>query len=95
MGLSVLKDQPLYNTHEFAGKSMLGVMVRDILADGEIDFDETDVLLDFLTPLARAHGGQFEKFRRQIEKARADGKITKAESKKLAASLLKLANEYS
>jgi len=94
MGLSVLEDQPLYNTHEFAGKSMLGTIVRDVLEDGEVDFDETDILLDFLRPVARAYGGEFEKFRKMIEAARQDGKITKAESKKIVAFLRRLAKKY-
>ena len=93
MGLSVLSDQPLYNSHEFAGQSLLGQMIADILADGKVDFDETDILIDYLTPLAKAQGGLFEKCLRVVEKARADGKVTPAESKKIASMLLKLAKE--
>jgi len=90
MGLTIPEDQPLYNTREFAGKSLIRKMTKDVLADGQVDFDETDILLDFFTPLAKARGGEYEKFRKMVEEARADGKITPAESKKIALFLKKL-----
>jgi len=93
MGLSVDEKQPLYNTHEFAGKSMIGILANDILADGKIDFDETDILLDFVRPLAKAYGGKYAVFCKTLEKTRADGKITQSESKRLAAQLKELAAE--
>ena len=59
----------------------------DILRDGKVDWDETGVLLDFIRPLTRKHGFLFQDYENLLKKCRADGRITKEESDKLALQL--------
>lgn len=58
-----------------------------VLADGKIDWAETDELLAAASALAVRHGFAFQDFERQILKCREDGKITAEESEKLAQQL--------
>lgn len=58
-----------------------------VLADGKIDWAETDALLDAARALAVRYGFAFQDFERQILKCREDGRITPEESEKLALQL--------
>lgn len=58
-----------------------------VLADGKVDWVETDSLLKAIRPLAEKHGFLFEDYEKLIEKCREDGKITPEESRKLAKEL--------
>lgn len=72
-----------------AGKTIgqLKALKKVVLADGKIDWDETEQLLAIIRPLAVKHGFLFQDYERLLEKCRADGKITKEESEKLALQL--------
>ena len=65
----------------------LQALKKAVLADGKVDWDETDALLAAIRPLAAKHGFLFEDYERLLEKCRADGKITPEESQKLALHL--------
>lgn len=65
----------------------LRALKKSVLADGKIDWNETEQLLDFIRPLAQKHGFVFEDYERLLDKCRDDGKITKEESDKLALQL--------
>lgn len=58
-----------------------------VLADGQVDWDETDQLLQAIRPLAVRHGFLFEDYERLLVKCREDGKITPDESQELARQL--------
>jgi len=58
-----------------------------VLEDGQVDWEETGRLLDVIRPLAAKHGFLFQDYERLLDKCRADGKITKEESEKLALQL--------
>ena len=58
-----------------------------VLADGKIDWAETDELLAAARNLAVRYGFVFQDFEQQILKCREDGKITAEESEKLALQL--------
>lgn len=60
---------------------------EDILRDGQVDWNETGVLLDFIRPLTRKHGFLFQDYENLLKKCREDGRITKEESDKLALQL--------
>jgi len=60
---------------------------RAVLEDGQVDWEETGKLLDVIRPLAAKRGFLFQDYERLLEKCRADGKITKVESEKLALQL--------
>jgi len=60
---------------------------EDVLADGKVDWDETERLLKFMAPLAQRFGEDFEQYIRLLEECRADGVITPEESDRLATSL--------
>lgn len=76
-------------SHMNAGKTIgrLKALKKVVLADGKIDWDETEQLLAIIRPLAVKHGFLFQDYVRLLEKCRADGKITKEESEKLALQL--------
>lgn len=63
----------------------LKTLRREVLADGRIDFAETDALLAFVGPLAEKgrDGCWFEEFRALLARAREDGRITADESARL------------
>ena len=65
----------------------LKALKRSVLADGRVDWDETERLLAVIRPLAAKHGFLFQDYERLLEKCREDGKITKEESEKLALQL--------
>ena len=67
--------------------SRLQALEKSILADGKVDWDETEQLLDAIRPLAAKHKVLFEDYERLLVKCREDGKITSDESKKLALQL--------
>ena len=67
----------------------LNKMVKDVLADGKVDFEETTRLLGFMTP-SIAQQEKFAEFRRLLDRVRADGVITPEESDEVAAALRKL-----
>ena len=72
------------NKHTLAGIEKLR---KSILADGRVDWDETEELLDALRPLAIREGFIVEDFENLLRKCRADGKITEEESSALASQL--------
>ena len=73
------------NTGRTIGR--LKALKKTVLADGQVDWDETEQLLALIRPLAKKHGFIFQDYERLLEKCRADGKITREESEKLALHL--------
>ena len=73
------------NTGKTIGR--LKALKKAVLADGEVDWNETEQLLAIVRPLAEKHGFLFQDYERLLEKCRDDGKITKEESEKLALQL--------
>ena len=73
------------NTGKTIGR--LRALKKAVLADGKVDWNETEQLLAVVRPLAKKHGFLFQDYERLLEKCRADGQITKAESEKLALQL--------
>ena len=73
------------NTGKTIGR--LKALKRAVLADGKVDWNETEQLLAAIRPLAKKHGFLFQDYERLLEKCREDGKITKEESEKLALQL--------
>ena len=65
----------------------LKALKKSVLADGQVDWDETERLLAVVRPLAAKRGFLFQDYERLLEKCREDGKITKEESEKLALQL--------
>ena len=65
----------------------LKALKKSVLADGRVDWDETERLLAVIRPLAAKRGFLFQDYERLLEKCREDGKITKDESEKLALQL--------
>ena len=65
----------------------LKTLKKAVLADGKVDWNETEQLLAIVRPLAQKHGFLFQDYERLLEKCREDGKITKEESEKLALQL--------
>ena len=65
----------------------LKALKRSVLADGRVDWDETERLMAVIRPLAEKRGFLFQDYARLLEKCREDGKITKEESEKLALQL--------
>jgi len=65
----------------------LRALKRTVLEDGEVDWAETGRLLDFVRPLAAKEDYLFQDFERLLKKCRADGKITREESRLLASQL--------
>ena len=65
----------------------LKALKKSVLADGQVDWDETERLLEVIRPLAAKRGFLFQDYERLLEKCREDGKITKEESEKLAFQL--------
>ena len=73
------------NTGKTIGR--LKALKRAVLADGKVDWNETEQLLVVIRPLAKKHGFLFQDYERLLEKCREDGQITKEESEKLALQL--------
>ena len=73
------------NTGKTIGR--LRALKSAVLADGKVDWSETEQLLAVVRPLAKKHGFLFQDYERLLEKCRADGQITKEESEKLALQL--------
>ena len=73
------------NTGKTIGR--LKALKKAVLADGKVDWQETEELLSVVRPLAQKHGFLFQDYERLLEKCRADGKITSEESEKLALQL--------
>ena len=65
----------------------LKALKKSVLADGQVDWNETERLLTVIRPLAEKRGFLFQDYERLLEKCREDGKITKEESEKLALQL--------
>lgn len=73
------------NTGKTIGR--LKALKRAVLADGKVDWNETEQLLAVIRPLAAKYGFLFQNYERLLEKCREDGQITKEESEKLALQL--------
>ena len=73
------------NTGKTIGR--LKALKKAVLADGKVDWNETEQLLAIVRPLAQKHGFLFQDYERLLEKCREDGKITREESEKLALQL--------
>jgi len=73
----------------------LKALKRAVLEDGRVDWDETGKLLETIRPLAAKRGILFQDYERLLEKCRADGRITREESEKLADQLDFLCNLFS
>ena len=73
------------NTGKTIGR--LRALKKAVLADGKVDWNETEQLLSVIRPLAKKHGFLFQDYERLLEKCREDGQITKEESEKLALQL--------
>ena len=73
----------------------LKALKMSVLADGKVDWGETEELLAAIRPLAAKYGFLFEDYERLLEKCRADGKITPEESAKLALHLDYLCSFFS
>ena len=73
------------NTGKTIGR--LRALKKAVLADGKVDWNETEQLLAVVRPLAKKHGFLFQDYERLLEKCREDGQITKEESEKLALQL--------
>ena len=73
------------NTGKTIGR--LKALKKAVLADGKVDWNETEQLLAIVRPLAQKHGFLFQDYERLLEKCREDGQITKEESEKLALQL--------
>ena len=73
------------NTGRTIGR--LKALKRAVLADGKVDWDETERLLALIRPLAAKHGFLFQDYERLLEKCREDGRISPEESEKLALQL--------
>lgn len=56
---------------------------KAVLADGKVDENEVEVLLDFIAPYARAGNRNFTNLFKRLVKARMDGKVTEEESELL------------
>lgn len=65
----------------------LHALKKTVLADGRVDWNETELLLDAIRPLAAKHKFVFEDYERLLAKCREDGKITHEESRQLALQL--------
>ena len=65
----------------------LKALKRSVLADGRVNWDETEQLMAVIRPLAEKRGFLFQDYARLLEKCCEDGKITKEESEKLALQL--------
>ena len=65
----------------------LKALKKSVLADGKVDWNETEQLLAVIRPLAKKHGFLFQDYERLLEKCREDGQITKEESERLAFQL--------
>lgn len=64
-------------------------LTKEVLADGVVDFGETTRLLGFMTPSV-SQSEKYAKFKRLLERVRADGVITPEESAEVAAALKEL-----
>ena len=73
------------NTVKTIGR--LKALKKAVLADGKVDWNETEQLLAVVRPLAEKHGFLFQDYERLLKKCREDGQITKEESEKLALQL--------
>ena len=73
------------NTGKTIGR--LKALKKAVLADGKVDWNETEQLLAVIRPLAKKRGFLFQDYERLLEKCREDGQITKEESEKLALQL--------
>ena len=73
------------NTGKTIGR--LKALKKAVLADGRVDWNETEQLLAIIRPLSAKHGFLFQDYERLLDKCRADGQITKEESEKLAFQL--------
>lgn len=60
---------------------------QDILADGQVDWEETGRLEEFLRPLAGVLGTEVIRFLDLLDRCRQDEKITPEESELLSAHL--------
>ena len=65
----------------------LRALKASVLADGKVDWNETEQLLQAIRPLAAKRGFLFEDYERLLVKCREDGKITAEESRLLALQL--------
>lgn len=76
---------PNMTTGKMIGR--LRALKNAVLADGKVDWNETEQLLAAIRPLSTRHKFVFEDYERLLVKCREDGKITPEESKQLALQL--------
>jgi len=65
----------------------LRALKKAVLADGMVDWNETERLMEAIRPLAAKQRFLFQDYERLLEKCRADGRISREESEKLAVQL--------
>lgn len=65
----------------------LTALKAEILKDGNIDWNETTKLLDFIEPYVRSNNQIFVNFQATVFACRKDGKISMLESAKLEAEI--------
>lgn len=63
-----------------------------LLANGKIDWAETDLLLEFIEPYVRAENARFCKFKEVIIKCREDNQITEEESALLISEIKRISS---
>jgi len=73
-------------TNARATRALLALK-RDILADGQVDWDETSRLEAFLRPMAESLGTEVVRFLDLLNRCRRDEKISSEESELLSAHL--------
>jgi len=78
------KDEGMTNAR--ATRALMALK-RDVLADGQVDWEETDRLEMFLRPLAGYLGTEVIRFLDLLDRCRQDEKITPEESELLSAHL--------
>ena len=84
---AAVESGPLLSpVNERALAKVMRAMGKDILFDGKVNWHETEVLQDFFRGLG---GEQAEEFRTALDRVRADGVITEAESEVIAALVKK------
>lgn len=91
-GLGDAGDRIFATEETTAASRMMKELERKMMADGRVDFAETDELLRLARPLV-AMSADFAEFRRVLDKVRADGTVDAGESRRLAGILAALADK--
>ena len=80
-----------------SGLMLLGRLEKargPILADGKIDFDETNRLLELIDPFVRSGDKTAVELKKLLDRVREDGKITSEESEQMTSFLKALSGVY-